>query len=496
MKLLYKSITAAALLAFGLAATGCSDWLDYTPKDKQTYDEQFNNRTGFHTTVNGIYNNMTGSSLYGYNLSYGALDIMGLCYKIANASTAKYELCTAAYTSSNAASTISSIWTSAYNTILNINVVLQALDDHPGVLLPEDEQMIRGEMLATRACIHLDLVRIFGPVYSVKPDGLSVPYADKPEIIKRNRLKVDDIIYNKIIPDLTTAQSLLKDVDPILTEGVLNSDGGDEGNWFRYRQLRMNYYAATLVKARAYIWVNDYTNALTEAKKITDDTYAQECFPWVDPVKLLANSSNPDRIFSTECLFGFYDKKMSDIFAQNFNGSLDAAVVLKPREGYTGILFPNTADYRRQSQWTGSTSIGSNELDFIKYKSFTTNETNPDFWATFYGLMRKSEAYYIAAEAINRLGDTSGACGYLNKVKAARGIEALETDSPAEFLKELKLEYLREMRGEGQIFFLHKHFNQSFAAANADFNGHEKANRDNPAVSIRYNVPVPTGENY
>ena len=439
---------------------------------------------------------MTGSSLYGYNLSYGALDIMGLCYKIANASTAKYELCTAAYTSSNAASTISSIWTSAYNTILNINVVLQALDDHPGVLLPEDEQMIRGEMLATRACIHLDLVRIFGPVYSVKPDGLSVPYADKPEIIKRNRLKVDDIIYNKIIPDLTTAQSLLKDVDPILTEGVLNSDGGDEGNWFRYRQLRMNYYAATLVKARAYIWVNDYTNALTEAKKITDDTYAQECFPWVDPVKLLANSSNPDRIFSTECLFGFYDKKMSDIFAQNFNGSLDAAVVLKPREGYTGILFPNTADYRRQSQWTGSTSIGSNELDFIKYKSFTTNETNPDFWATFYGLMRKSEAYYIAAEAINGLGDTSGACGYLNKVKAARGIEALETDSPAEFLKELKLEYLREMRGEGQIFFLHKHFNQSFAAANADFNGHEKANRDNPAVSIRYNVPIPTGENY
>ena len=496
MKLLYKSITAAALLAFGLAATGCSDWLAYTPKDKQTYDEQFNNRTGFHTTVNGIYNNMTGSSLYGYNLSYGALDIMGLCYKIANASTAKYELCTAAYTSSNAASTISSIWTSAYNTILNINVVLQALDDHPGVLLPEDEQMIRGEMLATRACIHLDLVRIFGPVYSVKPDGLSVPYADKPEIIKRNRLKVDDIIYNKIIPDLTTAQSLLKDVDPILTEGVLNSDGGDEGNWFRYRQLRMNYYAATLVKARAYIWVNDYTNALTEAKKITDDTYAQECFPWVDPVKLLANSSNPDRIFSTECLFGFYDKKMSDIFAQNFNGSLDAAVVLKPREGYTGILFPNTADYRRQSQWTGSTSIGSNELDFIKYKSFTTNETNPDFWATFYGLMRKSEAYYIAAEAINGLGDTSGACGYLNKVKAARGIEALETDSPAEFLKELKLEYLREMRGEGQIFFLHKHFNQSFAAANADFNGHEKANRDNPAVSIRYNVPIPTGENY
>ena len=95
---IYQSITAAALIALGLASTGCSDWLDYTPKDKQTYDEQFNNRTGFHTTVNGIYNTMTGSALYGSNLSYGALDIMGLCYKITNSSTSKYELCTAAYT--------------------------------------------------------------------------------------------------------------------------------------------------------------------------------------------------------------------------------------------------------------------------------------------------------------------------------------------------------------------------------------------------------------
>ena len=493
---LYKSITAAALLAFGIASTGCSDWLDYTQKDKQTYDEQFNNRTGFHTTVNGIYNTMTGSDLYGYNLSYGPIDIMGLCYKISNSSTAKYELCTAAYTSTYASSTINSIWSTAYNTILNINVVLKALDEKPGVLLPEDAQMIRGEMLASRAFIHLDLVRIFGPVYIVNPDGLSVPYADAPEIIKRNRLKVDDIIYNKIIPDLTAAQELLKNVDPILTEGVLNSDGGEDGNWFRYRQLRMNYYAATLVKARAYLWVNDYTNALAEARKITDDTYAQSCFPWVDPVKLLANNSNPDRIFSTECLFGFYDNKMAEIFTNNFNGTLDAAVVLKPRDGYTDILFPNSADYRRQSQWTGTTSISGGDLDFIKYKSFPTSETNPDFWATYYGLMRKSEAYYIAAEALNGLDDLRGACGYLNQVKAARGIDLIETDSPADFLKELKMEYLREMRGEGQIFFLHKHFNQSFATSNSDFNAHEAANKDNPTISQRYNVPIPSGENY
>lgn len=236
-------------------------------------------------------------------------------------------MCTAAYTGTYASGTISSIWSTAYNALLNINVLLQALDEKPDVLLPEDATMIRGEMLAARAMLHLDLVRIFGPVYIVNPDGLTVPYADAPEIIKRERMPLGDIIYNKIIPDLTEAQNLLKDCDPILTEGVLSSDGGEDGNWFRYRQLRLNYYAATLLKARAYIWVQDYTNALAEARKITDDTYAQSCFPWVDPVKLLANSSNPDRIFSTECLFGFYDSKMSEIFTELQRHS-------RPRCGY------------------------------------------------------------------------------------------------------------------------------------------------------------------
>ena len=493
---LYKSITVATVAVLGMVVSGCSDWLDYEPKDKQTFDQQFSSQTGFHNTVNGIYNTMTGTNLYGNNLSYGAIDIMGLCYKIESSNNSKYELCTAAYTGTYAPTTISSIWSTAYNTILNINVLLKALDEKPGVLLPEDEKMLRGEMLASRAFIHLDLVRLFGPVYAVNPNGLSVPYADAPEVIKRPRLTVDDIIDNHIIPDLTEAQNLLKDVDPVLTEGVLSSDGGEDGNWFRYRQLRMNYYATTLVKARAYLWKADYANALAEARQITDDSNVKSTFPWVDPVKLLANNSNPDRIFSTECLFGYYNSKMSDIFENNFNGSLDVGLVMKPRDGYTDILFPNTADYRRQSQWTGTTAISGGDLDFIKYKSFTTNSENPDFWATFYGLMRKSEAYYIAAECLMNQNDMAGACNYLNEVRVARGAETLDTTSAADLLQTLKLEYLAEMRGEGQIFFLHKRFNQSFATTNAIYNAHEAANRDNPAVSIRYNVPIPSGENY
>lgn len=59
---LYKSITVATVAVLGMVVSGCSDWLDYEPKDKQTFDQQFSSQTGFHNTVNGIYNTMTGDT--------------------------------------------------------------------------------------------------------------------------------------------------------------------------------------------------------------------------------------------------------------------------------------------------------------------------------------------------------------------------------------------------------------------------------------------------
>ncbi len=497
---LKQIILSTVILTAAVVMSGCSDWLDYKPKDKQTYSQQFSTRDGFHDTVNGVYNKMTSSDLYGYNMSYGAIDVMGLCYSISETNMQMIQLKNASYTSDNASATLTNIWSSAYSCILNINLILKALDDFPDVLQPDDARMIEGEMLAARAMIHLDLVRLFGPIYSENPSGLSVPFADDPEIVKRERLSAREIISEKIIPDLLHAQEILIDVDPIITDGVLNSGADDGDNWFRYRQVHLNYYAVCLLTARAYLWMNDYDNALVYARKLTDDPAVAETFTWVDPLRLLANNDNPDRVFSTECLFGYYNGRMSDIFESNFNGNLNISQVLQPRSGYLNVLFPNNSDYRRQSQWAGSTSsLSASDYDFVKYKSFTTNATNPEFWATFYGLMRISEAYYIAAEACMEQNDMSKACEYLNIVKNARnvpGTDEINTGNSAELLKELKYEYLREFRGEGQIFFMLKRFKQEFGSVDPDFNGAEVRSSDSPIADVRYNVPVPAAETY
>ena len=88
---LYKTLTLATAIGFATAMSGCSDWLDYTPKDKQLYEQQFSTAEGFHTTVNGIYTQLTSSSLYGYNLSYGPIDAMGLSFDVGQANNTMYQ---------------------------------------------------------------------------------------------------------------------------------------------------------------------------------------------------------------------------------------------------------------------------------------------------------------------------------------------------------------------------------------------------------------------
>ncbi len=498
----YKLISLTIVWGLGSLLMGCSDWLDYTPKDKQTYEQQFGTKAGFHNAINGIYTNLSSNSLYGYNMSYGPLDFMGLLYNIPSSNVSRSEYKSATWTGSYASSTFSSIWSTAYATILNVNLVLQAADEYKESVLTEREyDLIKGEMLGVRAFLHFDMLRLFGPIYISNPSKLSIPYNTGVEASRHERMPADELIEKNLLPDLEAAENLLKEVDPVITDGVLNSDGGLEGNWERYRQLRMNYYAVILVKARLYLWMGEYEKALAEAKKITDSDLVKEHFPFVEPSKLLANSINPDRVFSTECLFGFYDSGMKDIFTNYFSGSLDASMLLQPRKGYIDILFPSVGDYRRQSQWTGSSASSGSEYDFIKYKSFTANNSNPEFWATFYGLMRVSEAYYIASESLLMQNNLEGACDYLNVILKARGLTELEVGSVNKnlLLKEIKYEYLREMRGEGQIYFMLKRFNQAFgmytSGGDTSLNGAEEPYFDSsPSPATRYSVPLPSDE--
>ena len=67
----------------------CTDWLDYKPSDKQSEEQQFSSKDGFYAAVNGVYNRMSGNSLYGKYLSYDMIRV-GLFERVGYRRTEQY----------------------------------------------------------------------------------------------------------------------------------------------------------------------------------------------------------------------------------------------------------------------------------------------------------------------------------------------------------------------------------------------------------------------
>ena len=197
---------------------------------------------------------------------------------------------------------------------------------------------------------------------------------------------------------------------------------------------------------------------------------------------------NPDRVFSTEVLFGFYDAARDNIFTSYFDGAnLSALTVYQPRLSYLETLFTNQGDYRYQTWWKRNGSY----YNFIKYKEITYDKDDVPMFALLMPLMRVSEAYYIAAEALAAQANASDAANYLNTVLDARGETLLDPETATVFdvANELKLEYMREFWGEGQIFFM---FKRRYMTIGKELNA--AANASVSASASIYVLPLPSNE--
>lgn len=481
------------ILLFALAGIGmlygCSDWLDVQPKDKQTEEQLFATKDGFFSAVNGIYVSLGSNELYGRNLSYEMLEIMAKRYKPSAKNSYYTQLNAFNYADETVAKNMQATWEKAYQVILNCNVVLHNLDERWESVLNEKEyRCLKGELLGVRAFLHFDMLRLFGPVYKLKPHDTSIPYNEYSVVQALPLLPADSVIHYKIMRDLNDAEQLLAVSDPVITEGVQDSTRKDNpDNSMRYRQLRFNYYAVLLLKARVLLYANDPAGALAAARRITEDPVVEEHFPAVDPSRLLANNTTPDRMFTSECLFGLYNKDRGLIFRDRFSGESAGDNLLQPRNGFVdGYLFGGqTADYRFQSQWTTSTAVGMPGHMLVKYKQIE-DPGNKYFYGTFCSLIKMSEAWYIAAEAET---DVKQACAYLNTIRARRGVPDINESSKTSLLPKIRNEYLREFIGEGQIFFMYKRMYVSIAGAE---NGYSAASYG--ASEARYVVPLPKSE--
>lgn len=464
----YRKLVCAFALAAGiLLCSSCEDWLKATSISRIPADDMFGSRTGFHEALSGVYIAMGDLTCYGgYDFWY-LNNITAYPYQSSNLPEFK-ELQDHEYSSVRIKSLIEAMWAGNYNVIANINMILRALDERRDVVTSDLEyNLIKGELLALRAYIHFDLMRMFGvnDWSGENAAKLTVPY-----VTEYSAVAVEQKSYEKtaklLSGDIEEALSCLQASDPVLGELPKDFDSGlnVDGYWSN-RAKHMNYYAALALAAKVYQWTKDYPSALECAGKVAEGAFAGGLVSWVNAEALLhaETDDNLDWIYSTEHIFslevtGLYDRLSPYFFpAQSVGG-----FCLLIDEAFVRQLFP-MVDYTSASP-AGAEDIRGTALQ-LKY-SASGYSLNKYYGSTYYysgyrnriPMLRISEMYYIMAEAMMMSGKNAEARAYIDEVRSHRGItSSLPQDSDVSDV--LLEEYHREFVGEDKLFYYLKHIN-------------------------------------
>lgn len=501
----YKNIIKCFLLAgtFTISTSSCSDWLQVDMEDSILENKLFSTNEGFLTALNGIYSSMNSTSGYGGALSMQFVDIMAQYYNISSGTDHDYSyVSTFNFTSNTFDEKSYGIWSNMYTWIANVNLLLENCDAPDAAILPRYYPIVKGEALALRAMLHFDLLRLYGPIYSAETASVEcLPYQETSKKDVQPLLTAEAFIGN-VIRDLDEAAQLLKDVDPVITEGVKDgvvSDDGLESYDMSYRQLRLNYYAVEALLARAYLWKGDKTKTYDIVKNeiiSKSETEALTVFPWMSKSDIQAtiNKEQADMLFSKEVLFGLYNMKRKSLYDSYFSPSVNANSRLyfvgtsaAGADSKLKTFYDDDNDIRK-SMWSfeqGDTS-GDNSIIFTKYKDFSVKEDAADTLTYRYmiPLIRKSELYLMAAECTD---DIVEAGNYINTIRLNRGAASIEVT--AENKQDLiTKEFAREMIGEGQLFFYYKRLAMEKLASGTSASGTYSMTLSN------YVLPLPTKE--
>lgn len=481
-----------AVICF-FTSISCNKYLDVQPVDRLLDKQVFSSETSIQKALNGIYISVATSNLYGSLLTATTLDVMAQYYNIPSnnhfVSASRYNYLDGASLQSD----MSAIWANTYTAILNANQFIQGVSGVSGdVLLQDEKNILLGEAYGLRAFLCFDMLRLYGPIYSTDSASALVPYPVLPQTASSPLLPANNFI-DSVTRDLQTAENLLVK-DPIIQYGVQPIDNIDiTGNFFKARNRRMNYYAVKSLLARVYLYRGDKTNALQNAMDVIG--IAAKVFPWSPETVSRAGISNPDRIFSSEIIFGpentlrdnLYQNYFAAVNAQSANtANINGATLLAPLSDRLSAIYENQEnDYRLRSSWAIDRTAQYNFKTFTKYAPLTADYSGAYLvYRNIQPLIRLSELYYIVAESSN---DQVQAVSYLNTVRKNRGL-VNAVPVTADLTNEITKEYKKEFWGEGQLFFYYKRKNFTAIDDGAASSGSKSMNKST------YVVPLPLGE--
>lgn len=478
-----KKIIYTMIIACTTLFASCDSWLEVKPYDQIAEGELQKSEEGYQKMLNGIYIDLNSDALYGQTLSVEMIEVMGGAYAIGtdNSVWGNYkDLSSYQYNTEYWRNRLDQTWNKAYALILNCNKILETIDGNKNLFTDGSYYIIKGEALALRAMLHFDMLRLFGPVYSKDSDKKAIPYYTKQTNSPEPILTAQEVM-EKITTDYEDALNYLAN-DPVKTEGTMMSSTEDgSSNFLRYRALRLNYYAVEALMARAYLYMGNKTEAFKYATDVIK-TADQNIFPFVDKNLVIGSPADPDRIFSSEVLFALTNTSRGTIHKNFFDPSRLPNYVFRMDDSMmSNLVYGGAAttggyqdDYRYRACWMAT---GSNRY-FYKYSDMVANGSIQN---SMIPMVRLGEMFLIAAES--QSGDLKAGVQYVNALRRNRGVANLTTLTP----DLLKYEYIRELYGEGQLFFLYKRLNSDIITS-------ATSSKNPKASDLIFVVPLPDTE--
>ena len=241
MKRFYSNLLILAIVA--LSTVSCKKFLDRPPEGQLGETEAFKTEADVKAFANGIYTLFANNEFYSGRHQV-LNELLGDHYK-GDRFTGDYS---EIYKRQNSffGGTRDDYYKLAYRIITDANLVIKHLD-----LATISKNQLEGEAKLFRAMAHFELVRMFAQPWGYSADNshLGVPIRTTVglESVQRSTVKQ---VYDQIIADLLSAETLLPDVTPT-------------GKFYTATK-----WAAKAYLARVYFQQNDFAKAFQSANEV------------------------------------------------------------------------------------------------------------------------------------------------------------------------------------------------------------------------------------
>ena len=455
--------------------TACEDWLTVQPETSIAGENLYTTDEGCKQALNGLYLLMRSGIYSPEGYFGGASHLEYMAWNLSpTEGTDTWNWATHVYEQSESMQNVNTyMFMGLYEIITNANSLIAGSESNKNKLSTDAYNIIRGEALAIRALVHLDLMRFWGSVPSeVDASRKYLPYVTINSPDTYEYLTYEDYMTH-LFADLDLAEDLLGKSDPVLTEAFTASEISTL-KW-SYRKSHINYYGVLALQARAHLWYGDREEALRYALLIRDAVNVDGSPKW-------RFTTLEDEIWdNTETDLTCYSEHICGVKCDNYDYMQGRAwrpnniSYLNKSSDFVSVLFDgNTDDFRYQRFWAYSNSFMGRGYYCYKYLNFYSSSVSQKNFP----IIRLPEIYFIIMEC-GTLAEANNAYELYCTARNISFVPFTESDRQERII----VEFMREYTGEGQNFFMYKRNNvrrMLFASEDCSVE--------------QYMIPIPEGE--